>query len=92
MIYADFDDEERKQYDALYLSSKSQVVEKLNSGGKVLEALELLLRLRQTCCHRALIPGGKASDSAKIRILKDKLKTIILEDHKALIFSQWTSF
>ena len=92
VIYADFNEEERSLYDSLYLSSKSQIVEKLNSGGKVLEALELLLRLRQACCHRSLIPGKEAEDSAKIRILKDKLKTILLEDHKALIFSQWTSF
>ena len=92
VIYADFDKDERLQYESLFLSSKSQVVEKLNQGGKVLEALELLLRLRQSCCHRSLIPGAQAEDSAKIRILKDKLKTIILEDHKALVFSQWTSF
>ena len=92
VIYADFDKDEKALYESLYLSSKSQIVEKLNSGGKVLEALELLLRLRQACCHRSLVPGKQAEDSAKIRILKDKLKTILAEDHKALIFSQWTSF
>jgi len=59
----------------------------------VLRALEALLRLRQACCHGALVPGGGAPDltSAKLELLMRTLEEVLAEGHKALVFSQWTS-
>ncbi len=52
--------------------------------------LTSLLRLRQICCHPALV-SDKATDaeSAKLTALFDLLEPIIAEGHKVLVFSQF---
>jgi len=67
------------------------VVEKLDSGGGVLQALEALLRLRQAACHVDLVPGQQAETSAKLEVLRERLEQVVEEGHKALVFSQWTA-
>jgi SNF2 family DNA or RNA helicase len=64
----------------------------LAEGKGVLSALEALLRLRQAACHRALVPGQQAGDSAKLRRLRADLEMAVAAGHRALVFSQWTSF
>ena len=81
---------ERAVYDAVRAATMSDVVAKLQEGGSVFSALEALLRLRQACCHPALVPGQKAKTSSKIELLVETLQEAMDEDHKALVFSQWT--
>ena len=83
--------EERKVYSAIQAATVPGVVQKLREGAGVIAALEALLRLRQACCHPALVPGQQADTSAKIELLIDQLDESIAEGHKALVFSQWTS-
>ncbi|HKQ61880.1 MAG TPA: DEAD/DEAH box helicase, partial [Candidatus Polarisedimenticolaceae bacterium] len=84
--------EERAVYDAVRAATLSEVVAKLGEGGGVLAALEALLRLRQAACHPALVPGQHTvSASAKLALLLETLEEVIAEEHKALVFSQWTS-
>jgi len=83
--------EERKVYSAIQAATVPGVVQKLREGAGVIAALEALLRLRQACCHPALVPGQQADSSAKIELLIDQLDESIAEGHKALVFSQWTS-
>ncbi len=64
---------------------------KLLEGGRQLQLLEVLLRMRQAACHPGLLPGGFAASSAKLDLLCESLEEIIAEGHKALVFSQWTS-
>jgi superfamily II DNA or RNA helicase len=57
------------------------------------QVLEALLRLRQAACHPKLIdPKLLTEDSVKLDTLIDQLDEIVGEGHKALIFSQFTSF
>ena len=49
------------------------------------------MRLRQACCHRALVPGQTADGSSKLAVLLEELDEAVSEGHKALVFSQWTS-
>ena len=91
-LHCELDADERAVYDAVRATSQRQVVERLQHGGSVLEALELLLRLRQAACHRALVPGQRAAGSAKVSVLLESLDEAASEGHKALVFSQWTSF
>src|SRR5690606_32929702 len=49
--------EERELYEAILAATRETVVARLGEGGSVLAALEALLRLRQACCHPALLPG-----------------------------------
>ncbi|MFW7378725.1 MAG: SNF2-related protein [Oligoflexus sp.] len=92
VLYAELSPEERQNYDSILAATRKEVVDKLSSGGNVLEVLEVLLRMRQACCHPALLPGGRGDHSAKLEILLEHLQTALEEGHKALIFSQWTSF
>jgi SNF2 family DNA or RNA helicase len=57
-----------------------------------MKALEALLRLRQAASHAALVPGQTAAGSSKIEVLLEALETAAADGHKALVFSQWTSF
>ena len=84
------DPDERAVYDGLRLATHAQVMERLAAGGTVIEALELLLRLRQAACHPALVPGQTAIRSSKVDLLLEQLQEIASEGHRALVFSQWT--
>jgi len=58
-----------------------------------IQILEALLRLRQAACHPALLSEEQdAAPSAKLDVLLPRLSEIIAEGHKALVFSQFTSF
>ncbi len=39
----------------------------------------------------ALVPGQTARTSSKLTVLREMLDEVVAEDHKALVFSQWTS-
>jgi len=82
---------ERELYDAIMAATRKEVIERVAEGGNVLAALEALLRLRQASCHSALIPGQQAASSSKLDLLMDVLDKVLQEDHRALVFSQWTS-
>jgi len=88
----ELDPAERETYDAIFAATKSSVVQALKQGGSVLGALEALLRLRQAACHRGLLPGQSAESSTKTEALMDALGDLTADGHKALVFSQWTSF
>jgi len=85
------DAEERAVYDSLRATTHAEVAEKLAAGGAMIEALELLLRLRQAACHPALVPGQAATRSSKVDLLVEQLTEITGAGHRALVFSQWTS-
>ena len=58
-----------------------------------LQVLEALLRLRQAACHPALVDPTRADDpSAKLDLLVPRLVETVEDGHKALVFSQFTSF
>lgn len=92
VLYCDLDDEERKVYDAVRAATRTEVLAKLAEGGSVLAALEALLRLRQASCHPGLVPGQSAATSSKVERLVESLEDAAADGHKALVFSQWTSF
>lgn len=54
--------------------------------------LTSLLRLRQICCHPALIDGNlREAESAKLNALEDLLEPLMEEGHKVLVFSQFVT-
>jgi superfamily II DNA or RNA helicase len=91
VLHCALSDEERKVYDAVRAATRDEVVQRLREGGNVLAALEALLRLRQAACHRGLVPGQEAPGSSKVELLMEILDEAVSEDHKVLVFSQWTS-
>ena len=85
------DPQERTVYDSLRLAAHADLVALLARGANTLEALELLLRLRQAACHLALVPGQTATRSSKLDLLLEQLNEVTEAGHRALVFSQWTS-
>ncbi len=95
VLTCELDSTERNVYDAILAATRQEVVEKLEHGGNVIAALELLLRLRQACCHSGLVPGQESTRSAqssKVNLLIESLEKSIALGHRALVFSQWTGY
>ncbi len=87
---------QRRFYDELLAESRSALLSRVDRMGiarsKIL-ILTALLRLRQAACHPALIDDSKAAaPSAKLDALVPMLAEARDEGHKALVFSQFTSF
>ena len=91
VLRVELSETERSVYDAVRAATLPEVVKQLEAGGGVMAALEALLRLRQACCHTALLPGQQGEDSAKLTLLMERLETVLADGHRALVFSQWTS-
>ncbi|HVQ38305.1 MAG TPA: DEAD/DEAH box helicase, partial [Pyrinomonadaceae bacterium] len=95
-IYCEMEAAQRKQYDELrdfYRASLREQVERLGIKRAKIQILEALLRLRQTACHPSLVTGeSDEGPSAKLDVLMPQLSEVIEEGHKALVFSQFTSF
>ncbi len=92
VLRCELDAGERELYDSLRAAMLPDVVRKLREGGNVMAALEVLLRLRQACCHAGLVPGNEdATHSSKLALLLEELETAMADGHRSLVFSQWTS-
>ena len=92
VLEIELEQNERDLYSAVRAATQKDLLEKLQKGGNVLQALEALLRLRQAACHPSLLPGQSAETSSKVEALLENLEQVAAEGHKALVFSQWTSF
>jgi SNF2 family DNA or RNA helicase len=84
------DAEERRAYNTVRVAAQEKLVRQIG-GNDVMAALEALLRLRQASCHTSLLPGHSAETSSKVELLMSTLDEVIAEDHKSLVFSQWTA-
>lgn len=100
LLYYELNEAERQRYDALYAAGQPKVQKLLLGGGK-LEILEIILRLRQACCHPRLgQPDNSQANQdqedslgGKLRPLLEKLGHLRASGGgKSLIFSQWTGF
>jgi superfamily II DNA or RNA helicase len=91
VLRVELGDNERAVYDAVRAATRDEVLALLAEGKGVMQALEALLRLRQAACHPALVPGQSASTSSKLEALVSALETAVADNHRALVFSQWTS-
>jgi len=96
-IYCEMDERQRRQYEELRDYYRQSLLEKVSLQGinkSKIQILEALLRLRQTACHPALIAGSgdDFTPNAKLDVLMPRLSEVTEEGHKAIVFSQFTSF
>ncbi len=95
-IHCELEGSQRKLYDDLrehYRRALLSHVDRYGLNRSKMQVLEALLRLRQAACHAALVDEKHAHEpSAKFDVLLPKLSELIEEGHKALVFSQFTSF
>ncbi|MBL0938874.1 MAG: DEAD/DEAH box helicase [Gemmatimonadaceae bacterium] len=95
-LEVELEPEQRAFYDELrqqYVQSVFAQVEKEGLAKSRMHILEALLRLRQAACHPSLVDARRGSlPSAKLDALIPAVQEIAAEGHKALVFSQFTSF
>ena len=95
-LFVELGEEQRKAYDELrehYRQELAGRIGRMGIGRSRIAVLEALLRLRQTACHPGLVdPARNDETGAKLETLLEQLGEVLDEGHKALVFSQFTSF
>ncbi|MEI8376491.1 MAG: SNF2-related protein [Planctomycetota bacterium] len=95
-LHCDLEGKQRKRYDELRTYYRAALTERIAKTGLAkakIHVLEALLRLRQAAIHPGLIDKTAVDEpSAKLDVLMEQLREIVDEGHKALVFSQFTSF
>jgi superfamily II DNA or RNA helicase len=92
IVWVDWEEDQRAFYDQYLKEKRSALVQKVTERGlssQKMEILELILRLRQICCHPQLV--GRAGESAKFQTVCNDLEEAIATGHKVLLYSQFTS-
>ncbi len=85
--------DQRRLYNELRDHYRSSLGTLGTIGRSKILVLEALLRLRQAACHPGLLDPERADEpSAKLDLLLPQLQEILEEGHKALVFSQFTTF
>jgi superfamily II DNA or RNA helicase len=80
--------EERALYTSIVLEAQKDIASK-----EILRLLGHLTRLRQACCHPSLVlKGGSGQPSSKLSALLELINSLRDGHHRALVFSQFTSF
>ncbi len=91
-LYCEIEGEQKKLYDAERKRAQ-QMLLKMKTQKQLNELrfnfLTSLLRLRQICCHPALVRDSSKARAAKMNALVELLEPIIEEGNKVLIFSQF---
>ena len=94
-IYCDLEGNDKKLYNELRDYYRARLLKRAagdGSGQFKIQVLEALLRLRQAACHPGLIDKKKVDEpSAKVDTLLAQLDQVLEENHKVLVFSQFTS-
>lgn len=92
-VIIDLEGEQRALYDAELKRARSELlgVKTAKELGKVrFHVLASLLRLRQICCHPALVdPAHAEMPSAKLEALLERVEELAEEGHQVLVFSQF---
>ena len=94
-IGCDLEPAERRFYDELRDHYRTSLLARIARSGlsrSKIQVLEALLRLRQAALHPGLVDPRRAGEtSSKLELLMGRLREVIDEGHKALVFSQFTS-
>ncbi len=90
----DLSKEEAAFYEALRRNSVANIENaKQQEGGAVhLKILAELTKLRLACCHPELITKGIQIESSKLSMFAEIVNDLMRNNHKALVFSQFTSY
>lgn len=98
IVWVEMSPDQRQAYQQFLAGVKSNLLKKVDADGigkHRVEIFEAILRLRQICCHPALVSLFQEDlpnlSSAKFDAVLDDLETIREEGSKVLIYSQFTS-
>ncbi|MGE4159814.1 MAG: DEAD/DEAH box helicase, partial [Planctomycetota bacterium] len=96
-LTCELEGEQLKVYEKIRNHYRHTLLARVDRDGMAssqMEVLEALLRLRQVACHPGLVDKEVPDDvpCAKLELLIPQLEEVIEGGHKALVFSQFTSF
>ncbi len=95
-LHCEMEGAQRKAYDELRGHYRAALLSRdrpKELGKMKIEVLEALLRLRQAACHPGLLdPARREAPCAKLEVLLPMLRDLAASGHRALVFSQFTSF
>lgn len=94
-LYVELSDQERRRYDEMRLAAIGeidQIVGLPDTQDQRFRVLAMLTRLRQLSCHVGLVDEAWEGTSAKLDLLVETLTELREEGHRALVFSQFTSY
>jgi superfamily II DNA or RNA helicase len=94
-LFCEMEPAQKKLYNELRQHYRGALLKRIETDGLAkskIQVLEALLRLRQAACHPGLLdPKRTGEPSAKLEVLLEKVREVLDEGHKALVFSQFTS-
>ena len=95
-LFCELGVEQRKLYEEMKEHYRFRITALLETQGlskSRIQVLEALLRLRQVACSPGLVDNARADfKDAKVESLLPRLQQVAAEGHKALVFSQFTSY
>jgi len=94
-LYCELEAPQRALYAELRAHYRASLLGAIGPDGlprKKLQILEALLRLRQAACHPGLVDPARASEpAAKLDVLLPRLRELVEDGRKVVVFSQFTS-
>jgi SNF2 family DNA or RNA helicase len=94
LIFVEWEETERSFYDTYFKEKRHALVQKVTEKGLTsqrMEVLELILRLRQICCHPKLVSGEYTGGGSKFLAVCSDLEEVVLSGRKVILYSQFTS-
>ncbi|QHQ62351.1 DEAD/DEAH box helicase family protein [Anaerocolumna sedimenticola] len=90
----DMVEEQKKVYLSYVESAKTELDNEIKENGlekSKLKILAVLTRLRQICCHPGTFIENYSGGSGKLELLMEIITDAIANEHRILVFSQFTS-
>lgn len=94
VTYAQMEETQKKLYSAELMKLNNEFKKEINENGyekSQIKILSMLTKLRQICCDPSLCYENYDGSSAKLELCMEIVKNSIENNHKVLIFSQFTS-
>ncbi len=94
-LHVDLTEGERARYDEMRLAAigeLDQIVGLPDTQDQRFRILAILTRLRQMACHVGMVDEAWDGESAKLKLLVEKIVELKEEGHRVLIFSQFTKY
>lgn len=93
-VIIDMTEEQKKVYASYLANTRREIENSIRENGFLhskFQILSLLTRLRQICCNPASFIDNYEGESGKLLALQDILEESINNNHRILIFSQFTT-
>lgn len=89
-LHVELSPEERNLYEAMRRNAMQVMTENTDQPGhKQLKILAEIMKLRRACCHPRLVMDASPFSSSKLQAFEELVDELLLNRHKALVFSQF---